>query len=93
MILMNVWVTSKYVFHCISKIFVGSITVAIYCLKPIMVFALNGVFTFLRYLIISFLDWALNLRIDRRSFRQLFFFVRHNENGDALGQTCHEVYL
>ena len=73
MILMNLWVTSKYVFHCISKIFVGSITVAIYCLKPIMVFALNGVFTFLRYLIISFLDWALNLRIDRRSFRQLFF--------------------
>ena len=73
MILMNVWVTSKYVFHCISKIFVGSITVAIYCLKPIMVFALNGVFTFLRYLIISFLDWALNLRIDWRSFGQLCF--------------------
>lgn len=72
----------------------GSITVAIYCLKPIMVFALNGVFTFLRYLIISFLDWALNLRIDWRSFGQLHvFFVRHNENGDALGQTCHEVYL
>ena len=73
MILMNVWVTSKYVFYCISKIFVGSITVAIYCLKPIMVFALNGVFTFLRYLIISFLDWALNLRIDWRSFGQLCF--------------------
>ena len=73
MILMNLWVTSKYVFHCISKIFVGSITVAIYCLKPIMVFALNGVFTFLRYLIISFLDWALNLRIDWRSFGQLCF--------------------
>ena len=73
MILMNVWVTSKYVFHCISKIFVGSITVAIYCLKLIMVFALNGVFTFLRYLIISFLDWALNLRIDWRSFGQLCF--------------------
>ena len=73
MILMNVWVTSKYVFYCISKIFVGSITVAIYCLKPIMVSALNGVFTFLRYLIISFLDWALNLRIDWRSFGQLCF--------------------
>ena len=73
MILMNVWVTSKYVFYCISKIFVGSITVAIYCLKLIMVFALNGVFTFLRYLIISFLDWALNLRIDWRSFGQLCF--------------------
>lgn len=38
-----------------------------------MVFALNGVFTFLRYLIISFLDWALNLRIDWRSFGQLCF--------------------
>ena len=73
MILMKLWVTSKYVFHGISKIFVGSITVAIYCLKPIMVSALNGVFTFLRYLIISFLDWALNLRIDWRSFGQLCF--------------------
>ena len=38
-----------------------------------MVSALNGVFTFLRYLIISFLDWALNLRIDWRSFGQLCF--------------------
>ena len=48
--------SALYAFYYGLKILIGSMKVAIYCLRPITLFAS---------------DWALNLRIDLRSFSQL----------------------
>lgn len=62
---------AMYAFYGISKIVMGLLRVAIYCLRSTTLFALYGVFTILHYLITFFSDWALNLRMDWRSFFQL----------------------
>ena len=65
---------AMFVFYYGLKIFMGSMKVVIYCLKSITLFALYSVFTVLRFLIAYPSDWALNLRIDLRSFLQLCCF-------------------
>ena len=62
---------AMFVFYYGLKIFMGSMKVVIYCLKSITLFALYSVFNVLRFLIAYPSDWALNLRIDLRSFLQL----------------------